>query len=147
MNALGFSVAFSSLMIGRLILQIPLGRLSDYVGRRPVILSGLILMIPSTALLGEARSMLQLILLRILQGIASAGIIAPAFAVVGDLSKSGGEGRQMSIITAGFGLGIAVGPLMAGLLSVISFELPFITGGLLSLVGAWIVYRFLPETI
>ena len=96
-------------MIGRLILQIPLGRLSDYIGRKPLILGGLVLMVPATALLGEVTSMLQLVLLRVLQGIAAAGISAPAFAVAADLSKSGGEGRQMSMITMGFGLGMAVG--------------------------------------
>ncbi len=146
-NALGFSIAFSSLMIGRLIFQIPLGRLSDYVGRKPLILGGLILMAPATALLGEVTSMFQLTLLRVFQGIAAAGIAAPALAVVADLSKSGGEGRQMSIITTGFGIGMAIGPLIAGLLAIIFFELPFLAGGLLSLVGVWIVYRYMPETI
>lgn len=147
MNALGFSIAFSSLMVGRLILQVPLGRLSDYIGRRPLILAGLLMMAPATALLGESTSMLQLTLLRVAQGIAAAGIAAPAFAVVGDLARSGGEGRQMSIITMGFGLGIAVGPLLAGILAVVFFELPFITGGVLALVAAWVVYRYLPETV
>jgi MFS family permease len=43
-----------------------------------------------------------------------------------DLSKGGGEGRQMSIITMGFGLGIALGPLIAGILAVYSSELKLI---------------------
>ena len=147
MNALGFSIAFSSLMIGRLLLQIPLGRLSDYIGRKPLILGGLLLMAPATALLGEATSMLQLTLLRIFQGIAAAGIAAPAFAIVGDLSKSGGEARQMSVITMGFGLGMAIGPLIAGVLAIVFFELPFLAGALLSLIGVWIVFKFMPETV
>ncbi len=146
-NAFGFSLAFSSLMIGRLILQIPLGRFSDLIGRKPLILGGLILMAPATGLLGEVTTVTQLVILRVVQGIAAAAIAAPAFAVVADLSKSGGEGRQMSIITMGFGLGIAVGPLLAGVLAVLFFELPFLTGGLLSLVGAAIVLKFMPETI
>lgn len=146
-NALGFSIAFSSLMIGRLLFQIPLGRLSDYVGRKPLILGGLILMAPATALLGEVNTMFQLTLLRVFQGIAAAGIAAPALAIVADLSKSGGEGRQMSVITVGFGIGMSIGPLIAGLLAVVFFELPFLAGGLLSLVGVWIVYRYMPETI
>lgn len=146
-NALGFSIAFSSLMIGRLILQIPLGRLSDYIGRKPLILGGLIMMIPATALLGEVTTMLQLVLLRIFQGIAAAGISAPAFAVAADLAKSGGEGRQMSMITMGFGLGMAVGPLVSGLLAIIFFELPFLVGGLLSLLAAGVVLKLMPETV
>ena len=53
----------------------------------------------------------------------------------------------MSIITMGFGLGIALGPLLAGVLAVYSFVLPFIVGGLFSLLGAWAVQQFVPETI
>lgn len=146
-NALGFSIAFSSLMIGRLILQIPLGRLSDHIGRKPLILGGLLLLAPATALLGEATSMLQLTLLRVFQGIAAAGIAAPAFAIVGDLAKAGGEARQMSVITMGFGLGMAIGPLIAGVLAIIFFELPFLAGAALSLIGVWIVFKFMPETV
>lgn len=146
-TAFGFSIAFSALMVSRLIFQIPLGRLSDRVGRKPFILAGLILMAPATALLGEVESTLQLTGLRLAQGLASAAVAAPAFALAADLSRAGGEGRQMSIITMGFGLGIALGPLLAGVLAVSSFELPFLIGGLMSLAGAWIVNRYVPESV
>jgi MFS family permease len=63
------------------------------------------------------------------------------------MARAGGEGRQMSLITLGFGLGIALGPLLAGLLAVYSFPLPFVVVGLLNLVGAWIVFRYVPETV
>jgi MFS family permease len=146
-TAFGFSIAFSALMVSRLLTQIPLGHLSDRIGRKPLIILGLLLMAPATALLGEVTSTFQLTGLRLIQGLASAGIAAPAFALAADLSKKGGEGRQMSVITMGFGLGIAVGPLIAGILAVFSFELPFLIGGALSLVAAWIVYRNAPETV
>lgn len=146
-NAFQFGIAFSMLMITRLLFQIPLGKYSDSIGRKPLILAGLILMCPATILLGIAGSLTQLIIYRLVQGIAAAGIAAPAFAVAADLSRTGGEGRQMSIITMGFGLGIATGPLVAGLLAVIFFELPFITLGFLSLVSVWIVFQYMPETV
>jgi MFS family permease len=146
-TALDFSIAFSALMFSRLVLQIPLGRLSDRYGRKIFIISGLILMAIATALLGEARTTLQLIWLRVIQGAGAAGIAAPAFALVADLAKAGGEGRQMSIITMGFGLGIALGPLTAGLLAVFGFDLPFLLVGLLLIGSAWIIYRSVPETV
>jgi len=146
-NALGFGVAFSSLMVGRLLFQVPLGHLSDRVGRRPIILIGLLFTAPAIVLLGEIHTLTQFILLRLFQGITAAAIAAPAFAVAADLSRAGGEGRQMSVITMGFGLGIATGPLIAGLLSVVFFELPFLAIGALTLVGLWLVYRYLPETV
>ena len=101
----------------------------------------------TTIALGKVQTMGQLIFVRLLQGIAAAGVAAPAFALAADLSKTGGEGRQMSVVTMGFGLGIAVGPMLAGLLVVFFFELPFLVIGLSSFVGAWFVYRHMPETV
>ena len=134
-------------MVSRLLAQVPLGWLSDRIGRKPLIIGGLILMAPATVLLGLAATTLQLTGFRVFQGVASAAIAAPAFALAADLSRSGGEGRQLSIVTTGFGLGIALGPLLAGVLATLVFELPFIIGGAMTIVGAGIVYRYVPETV
>jgi len=146
-TAIGFGVAFSALTITRVLFQVPLGRLSDHTGRKPLIIGGLLLLAPATAGLGLVASTLQLTLLRLVQGLATAGVAAPGFALAGDLAKSGGEGRQMSILTLGFGLGIAVGPLVAGVLAVVGFEIPFVLGGLLSIAAAWVVGKWVPETV
>ncbi len=146
-SAFDFAIAFSAVMFSRLLFQIPVGRLSDRLGRKPLIIAGLILMAPVTGLLGEAGTTLQLIGLRVIQGIGSAGVAAPAMALAADLSRSGGEGRQMSITTMGFGLGISVGPLLAGVLAVFSFRLPFVIVGVMLLGGAWIVGHYVPETV
>ncbi|MCG6948513.1 MAG: MFS transporter [Acidobacteria bacterium] len=146
-TALGFSVAFSALMVSRLLFQVPLGRLSDRIGRKPLLVGGLVLMGPATALLGLVTSTVQLTGVRLVQGLAAGAIAAPAFAVAADLSSSGGEGRQMSVVTIGFGLGLALGPLIAGVLAMHSFEMPFMIGGLMCVFGAWVVFRSVPETV
>lgn len=145
-GAFGFGIAFSSLMLSRLLLQIPLGRLSDQVGRKPLVILGLVLMAPATALLGVAHSVASLSVFRVVQGVGSAAVAAPAFALAADLSRAGGEGRQLSVVTMGFGLGIALGPLLAGLLAVAFFELPFLVGGALALSGAAVVWRYVTDT-
>jgi len=147
MTAFIFSIAFSALLLSRVFTQVPLGRLSDRIGRKPLIIGGLLVLVPTTALLGYATSATELIILRLIQGLASGGVAAPAFAIAADMAQTGGEGRQMSFITMGFGLGVALGPLMAGILAVHSFTLPFIIGGLICLPGAWIVQRYVPETV
>lgn len=146
-NAFGFGLAFSSLMIGRLLFQVPMGKFSDHLGRKPCVFLALLLLAPLTALLGEITSLFQFIALRFIQGLAAAAIIAPALALAGDEARAGGQGRQMSIVTMGFGWGIAVGPLLAGVLSVVSFKLPFWVSGFLCLIGAWVVYRYMSETV
>jgi MFS family permease len=144
-SAFMFGVAFSALMITRIVTQIPLGRVSDHIGRKPLIIGGLILMAVATLPMGMVNSTGQLVVLRVIQGVGSAGIAAPVFALTGDLSRAGGEGRQFSIITMGFGLGTAVGTLGAGVFAALWFELPFLVGGVFSVVAAWIVYRRVSE--
>jgi MFS family permease len=144
-TALGFGIAFSALTVSRLIFQLPFGRISDLIGRKPLIIAGLIVLAPATAILGYVTSTLELTGARAFQGLATAAIAAPAFALAGDISIEGGEGQQMSVLAMGFGLGIAAGPIIAGALSVMQFELPFLVGAVLCLVGAWIVYSYVPE--
>jgi MFS family permease len=146
-SAFAFGIAFSSVMVSRFLFQIPAGKLSDRLGRKPVIIAGLLVMAPFTALLAAAGSTDQLIFFRLMQGVGSAGVAAPAFALAADLSIAGGEGRQMSITTMGFSLGIALGPLLSGVLSAFSFELPFLAGSAILLAVAWIIHRHVPETV
>ncbi len=146
-TALGFGIAYSALTFARLVFQLPLGRLSDRIGRKGLIVAGLLLMAPATALIGTAATSLQLTGFTALQGVASAAIAAPGFALAGDLSSAGGESQQMGLMAMGFGLGIALGPLVAGLLAVYSFELPFLIGAGMCLVAVWVVVRFVPETV
>jgi MFS family permease len=144
-TALGFGIAFSALIFSRLVIQVPLGRLSDRIGRKPLIVGGLLLMAPATMLLIQAETTLQFTLLMIVQGIAMAAIASPAYALAADAAKLGREGQQMGMVTLGFGLGMAVGPFLAGSLAILAFELPFVLGGLATLFGAWYVRRFVPE--
>ncbi len=146
-DAFLFAIAFSSSTFSRLILQVPLGWLSDRAGRRPLIIAGLLLLAPATALQGWVTALWQLVGLRILLGIASASVAAPAFALAADAARSGGQGKQMSITTLGFSVGMAIGPLLAGFLVLDFFALPFLVGAALCLAAAWIVYRFTPETV
>lgn len=47
----------------------------------------------------------------------------------------------------GFGLGIAIGPLIAGLMAVLSFDLPFVLVGLMLVGSAGVVFWIVPETV
>ncbi|MGM0375129.1 MAG: MFS transporter, partial [Chloroflexota bacterium] len=77
----------------------------------------------------------------------SAAIASPALALAGDLTTKDVEGRQMSIVTMGFFLGITIGPLIAGFLTRHSFALPFYIGAVMLIIGAFIVHRYVPDSI
>lgn len=146
-TATTFGFAFSALMLARIIVQIPLGHFSDRKGRKKLIVGGLILIGIATALMGYVTTTFQLMVLRVFQGIASGAIATPVFALVGDLSRPGGEGRQMSIVTMGFGFGVALGSLFAGILRMYYFALPFLVVGFLSAIAAWMVHRYARESV
>ena len=147
-TAIGFGIAFSALTVSRLLIQIPVGRLSDRIGRKRLIVGGMVALAPLTVLLGFVTSTAQLIGLRFLQGVATAGVAAPAFALAGDLARKGGEGREMSFVTMGFGLGLGLGPLLAGgLAGYVGFQVPFYVVGALSLVAAALVASWAEESI
>jgi len=147
-TAIGFGVAFSALTLSRLFVQIPVGRLSDRIGRKVLIIGGLLALAPLTVLFGYVTTTAQLVGLRLLQGVATAGVAAPAFALAGDLAKKGGEGRDMSFVTMGFGLGMGLGPLLAGgLAGYVGFKVPFyVVGGFCLVAAAW-VWRWAEESI
>jgi MFS family permease len=146
-TAVGFGLAFSMLTVGRVIFQIPIGNLSDRVGRRRLILTGLVLLVPLTLFQGIAPTTFWLSVDRFLLGAATSLIIAPAYAMVADRRLKGLRVRQMSIMTMSFGLGIATGPLLSGTLAgTLGFESPFLIGAVLSGIAAFCFYLLVEES-
>jgi DHA1 family tetracycline resistance protein-like MFS transporter len=104
--------AFSAMQF----LFIPLwGRLSDRVGRRPVLLWSISASIVGMLLLGFANSLPLLFVARIWTGIATANI-AVAQAYIADVTTPETRARGMGLIGIGFGLGFIFGPAIGGIL-------------------------------
>ena len=104
------AAAFSAMQF----LFIPLwGRLSDRVGRRPVLLWSIAASIIGMLLLGFARSLTMLFVARIWSGIATANI-AVAQAYIADVTTPETRAKGMGIIGIGFGLGFIFGPAIGG---------------------------------
>lgn len=121
------------------------GRLSDRIGRRPVLMIGLAGSVASYALFGIADSFAVLLASRIAAGIFGA-TIGTAQAYIADVTDEKGRGRGMAVIGAAFGVGFAVGPIIGGLsYDQLGSSAPgFIAAGL-SAVALLVAWFFLPE--
>ncbi len=121
------------------------GRLSDRIGRRPVLMVGLGGSVVSYALFGVADSLTLLFVSRIAAGIFGA-TIGTAQAYIADVTTQADRGKGMAVIGAAFGLGFAIGPTIGGVAhDQLGATAPgFIAAGL-SLFAFLFAWRALPE--
>lgn len=92
------------------------GRLSDRIGRRPVLLLSLAGAALAYVWLGLADSLWMLFAARAVGGVM-AGNISAAFAYVADITTRENRARGMGMIGAAFGLGFIAGPAIGGILA------------------------------
>lgn len=134
-----FGIQFGAFIGAQVLLQTPIGRASDYYGRRPFVLLGMVLLVPATLAQGYVLTSWSMVAARFLQGVAGAMVFAPALALAGDFATKGQSGTQLSLVTMTFGLGVAIGPLASGYLVRYGFSVPFVFGAILAAVGAVLV--------
>lgn len=142
-----FGLQFSILLAPHLVLQAPVGRLADRWGRLPLVVAGMVLLVPSTLVQGYVTAPWEMVAARLGQGLASVLFFAPSLAMAGDLSQGRGAGSSLSLLSMAFGLGAALGPLAAGFLVVYGYPVPFLVGGVLAGIGAILTWTQLRETL
>lgn len=123
------------------------GRLSDRIGRKPVMMIGLAGYSLASALFALAQAVSHLFLARILAGILSSATLPTAMAVISDTTSQEERAKGMGLLGAAFGLGAIFGPFVGGVLGDIALRLPFFVTAGLSLVTLALVWRLLPETL
>ena len=111
-----------------------LGSLSDQYGRKPVLLIMLVIMAFGYLVMALAASIWVLLLGRIIGGIGSA-TQATAAAYIADVSKPEDKAGNFGLISAGFGIGFVLGPLLGGALVEFGTRAPFYAAGLLALAN------------
>jgi DHA1 family tetracycline resistance protein-like MFS transporter len=127
------------------------GRLSDRVGRRPVLLASLAASTLAYLWLGGATALWMLFAARAFAG-ACAGNIAAAQAYIADVTGPEQRARGMGLIGAAFGLGFIIGPALGGLIAgndpaTADIETPAWIAAGLSMVALCGALLLLPESL
>lgn len=111
------------------------GKLSDVLGRRTIVIWGIVVFLLGSTLCGLASSMLQLVIFRFVQGIGAAALGSTAFAIPADLYPPADRARATGLIGAVFGISSVLGPFIGG----------FLTDGLFGVTNwRWIFYVNIP---
>ncbi len=144
-NAVGVGLILTVYALAQFIFTPLLGSLSDRYGRKPIIITSLLIETISLALTALAGSLPILLLIRFMGGIGASNI-GSAQAVVSDVTGKQDRARGMGLIGASIGLGFVIGPLLGGLLSPLGTTLPFWVAAALALANTLLVIFLLPET-
>jgi len=137
----GFSLA--------LLAALPImGRLSDRSGRKVFLCSGLALLTIASLGFIWAQTPLQLIIVRVFQGIGASMHLPIAQAYLGDITPKGEEGKWMGHFGAILFGSMSIGPLFGGVLTdLFSINTTFLVMAALCLVGLVATIIFLPEVV
>lgn len=121
------------------------GRWSDRIGRRPIILLGLIGSCGSYLVLALASSLTLIFAARILGGIAGANI-PTAQAYIADITTPENRARGMGMVGAAFGLGFSFGPALGGVLTHFGPSAPMWVASTLCFGNFLAAWFLLPES-
>lgn len=101
-------------MLTSTISTVLVGKLSDIYGRKPFILSGIVLFVIGAFLTGFSQDIYQLITYRGIQGVGAGIIMSSAFTAVGDLFAPRERGKWTGIMMSVFGFSSVLGPALGG---------------------------------
>lgn len=144
-NGLQVGLMFASFSVAQMVFAPILGRISDKVGRKPVIVFSLIGTAVGSFVTGAAGALWVLFLGRILDG-ASGASVAVAQGAVADIAPPEQRARLMGMLGAAFGVGFVVGPALGGLAALGGPHVPFYLAGSIAAVNAVAAMIRLPET-
>lgn len=138
---IGAGLIITALYASSALLRAPAGKLSDSIGRKPVILSGLVLCAVATAFISQFHSLSQLIIIAVFFGVGMGIAMPPSFALVADLSPAGMRGLAMGMTSCCLQFGLAIGATVMGIVAGASgFEVMFLACALSLTFGLTVIF-------
>jgi len=145
-NGFWIGMVFAGFGISRGIITPFIGKVSDKIGRKVFVVSGLFVYAAVSFFYPKASNVYFLVLVRLIHGL-SAGMILPiVMAYVGELARRGKEGLTMGMFYTVFYFGVATGPLIGGELAQrCGFASVFYAMAALAGLTFFLVLFFLPD--
>jgi DHA1 family multidrug resistance protein-like MFS transporter len=141
---LGFIVSIYGAV--QLVVQIPIGRHSDRIGRKKILLLGLCTFTIMPILYIYASSAPALLFIRAFGGVGASAVWPLAMAMIVDQTGAEGRGSAMGLYNAAFYSALAFGPFLGGVLyDWGGMKAPFVFWASLSLISMVVVYLWVQE--
>ncbi len=143
-----FPWLFSAYLLAQAVSVPVYAKLSDVVGRKPVLLSGIGLFLLGSILCGVAWSMPALIAFRVLQGLGAGAVLPMSMTVVGDIYSVAERAKVQGYLASVWALSSVVGPTLGGVFA--SFGIwrgIFLVNIPLCLLAGWMLIRSFHESI
>ena len=134
----------SSYALCQLIAGPILGRWSDHMGRRPLLLVSQVGTLIGFLILAYANALWLIFLSRIIDGL-TAGNLSLAQAYISDVTKPENRAKSFAIIGIAFGMGFLIGPAISGFLVQYSYQYPIFAAAALSATSILATYFLLPS--
>lgn len=144
--ALWGGVLASSFAVMQFVFSPTIGSLSDRFGRRRVLLVSLFTMALDYLVMAVAGSIWILLAGRIIGGVTAA-TQSTATAYMADISTPADKAKNFGLVSAAFGIGFVLGPLVGGFLSTFGPRAPFYAAAALAMGNFAFGYFILPETV
>ena len=123
-----------------------MGKISDRVGRRPVLLVSVFGSAIGYFIFGIGGALWVLFLSRLIDGLTG-GNLSTAAAYIADVSKPEERAKNFTLIGMAYGFGFILGPALGGALGQINVDLPLFFAGVVSLLSVGLIYFQLPESL
>ncbi len=147
-DELMIGVIFGAFSISLLLFSIPLGTLSDRIGRKPLMVAGMFLLAVTNLVFVLSDNLYMLILARLIQGVSGAATWSAGLALIADTFDVSERGSRLGIAIAVMSAGTLTGPVVGGFIyDTLGYRMTFILPSVLALVlcGLFLVVNAPPK--
>ncbi|MGN6325030.1 MDR family MFS transporter [Pseudolysinimonas sp.] len=147
-GATQFPWLFSVYLLAQAVLVPVYAKLADMIGRKPIMIIGIVLFLVGSILCGVAWSMTALIVFRAIQGLGAGAVQPMSMTIIGDIYSVEERARVQGYVASMWGMASVVGPALGGLFSqFLSWRWIFFVNVPLCVLAMVLIFRGYHESV